>query len=71
VSRSEKWTLGTVLVLCLLFLLAVTSEIWRRVLCSNGSDVPVGDGSLDCYGSEAYKHCSPATKFVCHDEEGQ
>lgn len=46
----------------------ITHDAWEKLSCKNGSEVPDGDGSLDCWGSEAYKHCKPATHFVCHDE---
>lgn len=41
----------------------------ERLLCKNGEEVRDGDGSMDCTGTEFYKHCEPSTHFVCHDED--
>jgi hypothetical protein len=57
-----------VIVLAILFIVAAaTINSCERITCKNGEDVRDNDGSMDCWGSDTFKHCEPSTHFVCHD----
>lgn len=70
--RRSRVTLIEVLVWTMLagiVLFMLVAWAWERLSCKNGEEVRDGDGSMDCTGTEFYKHCEPSTHFVCHDED--
>lgn len=68
-ENKQRLFTGFILLLLVGFLASVFISAAEKMSCENGEDVPLGDGSLECWGTETYKQCKPATRFVCHDKE--